>query len=204
VSDLLDAEQLEELRDGIRLRIAAGYDDRDTIIEYGLDDLLDEVGDREHVDEAPYAALVRRVVEEEVQRHLVEQRRWPATTDYDRLSAAFTDLTRSGIMALQHFACCGTCARAEIPDEFEKYGPSARGYAYFHMQDTESALIHGEMYLSFGSVTDEPGPGAAIGAEIVAALQRHGLRTEWDGRFVSSILVKLDWKRRLPAGLTQG
>jgi hypothetical protein len=35
-----------------------------------------------------------------------------------------------------------------------------------------------------------------IGHEVSDALQRHGLKTEWDGSWAKRISVGIDWKRR--------
>jgi hypothetical protein len=192
----LTEDRLKMLREAISLRVAAGYEDRQSLVEGGIETLEDEFDDEDDVERTAVESILRRIIDEEVNRHLAEEAQWPATTDYDRLAAAFDELTRSGILVLENFTCCSTCARAEIPDELAAYGPTARGFMYFHEQDTESAIYHGQLLLGFGSVTDEPDSGVAIAKEIVAVLVRQGLDIEWDGRFHNRILVRLDWKRR--------
>jgi len=66
------------------------------------------------------------------------------------------------------------------------------------MQDTESAADGRGLYLLYGAV--EKGEKAALNVanEIIDALQRHGLRTQWTGSWSDRIGVMLDWKRRLP------
>jgi hypothetical protein len=66
------------------------------------------------------------------------------------------------------------------------------------MQDTESAVEGYGLYLNFGAVKKGERPSLRIAHEIVDALQRHGLRTEWDGNWSNRIKVRLDWKRRFP------
>jgi hypothetical protein len=66
------------------------------------------------------------------------------------------------------------------------------------MQDTESAADGRGLYLFYGAVEEGEKPALQVGNEIIDALQRHGLTTEWNGSCSNRIGVKLDWKRRLP------
>jgi hypothetical protein len=81
-------------------------------------------------------------------------------------------------------------------EDVRKKGLPARGYAFYHMQDTEHAVAGHGVYLSFGS--EEKGRDAAerVAREISDTLTAHGLTPEWDGTAAQRILVKLDWKRR--------
>lgn len=125
---------------------------------------------------------------------VIEQRGW-GTTDCDRIESAFRELSAEGIVARENFACCQRCGRTEIWDEAE---PDDRGYAFYHMQDTESAAAGGGLYLSFGSRSDEQDDNESIGREVVAALSAHGLQTNWDGSATSRIAIAdLDWRKRL-------
>jgi hypothetical protein len=65
------------------------------------------------------------------------------------------------------------------------------------MQDTQSAAEGYGLYLSYGGVEAGEEPALRVGNELIDALQRHGLKTEWDGNWSKRIAVKLDWKRRL-------
>ena len=68
------------------------------------------------------------------------------------------------------------------------------------MQGTESAVEGCGLYLCYGAVEEGEGPALRVANEIVDALQRQGLNTEWDGASSNAIKVQLDWKRRLPEG----
>lgn len=127
---------------------------------------------------------------------------WPEITDCDRVDAAFEIMERSGLICRQHYTCCGTCGAFEMHDEMNAClaeGVPVRGYVFYHEQDTESAVDGYGLYLSYGST--EPGEAAAlaVGAEIVEALERAGLRTRWNGRWSTRIWVDVDWKRRPPS-----
>lgn len=73
-----------------------------------------------------------------------------------------------------------------------------RGYTFYHMQGTESAVEGYGLYLYYGAVEEGEGPALRVANEIVDALERQGLNTEWDGTLSNAIEVQLNWKRRLP------
>lgn len=112
---------------------------------------------------------------------------------------AFANLSRSGIVSRQNFSCCGTCGVAEIGAEIEleqNKGSLVRGYAFYHMQDTESATTGHGLYLHYGSIEGTAETAVTVGREIVAEIAERGLATEWNGRIEDRIRVELDWKRR--------
>src|SRR5947209_6176645 len=91
-----------ELREYVRTLVAAGYDSRDEIVGAAAESAVD--GRDEPVDEDALTALAARVTDQEIAAHRAAQEGWPATTDYDRLAAAFADLDRSGIVARENFS----------------------------------------------------------------------------------------------------
>ena len=66
------------------------------------------------------------------------------------------------------------------------------------MQGTESAVEGYGLYLHYGAVEACEEAALQVANEIVDALQRHGLKTKWDGTWSNAIEAQLDWKRRLP------
>ena len=131
--------------------------------------------------------------------HAKAEASWPQFTHCDRLDAAFAALERKGIVARQNFSCCGTCGSTEIWDEMDgarDAGMPVRGYAFYHMQDTERAVDGDGLYLNYGAVEDGEAAALAIGRAIVEGIEAHGLRTDWNGKWSQRIGVSLDWKRR--------
>ena len=191
-----DESILADMRDQIRRDVAAGFDDSATIARSAV-----EVFESEMPAESlqPHA---QAFVEDAIADHINRQQSWPAPTDCDRLDAAFSALESQGIVARQHFSCCGTCGSSEIWDEIDAFGRGggrARGYAFYHVQDTDGAVEGGGLFLNYGACEDGEAQALGIGREIVAALEQHGLRTDWDGSWNRRIGVTLDWKRRWPA-----
>ena len=188
-----DDELLAELREQIEADVAAGFEDARTIAGRAIDAFEDQA-DRTFLE-----SHARLFVEEALAAHAAEQRGWPARTDCDRLDAAFAALEQAGVVARQHFTCCGTCGLAEIDREIaavEAAGTRTRGYAFYHWQDTEAAVEGYGLCLYYGSCLDDEAADLAIGREIAAELERQGLRPEWDGRLERRIEVPMDWKRR--------
>ena len=187
------ANPLDDLRDQIRRDVAGGFLDEDAILQSAMDVFEGELDPAVTQREAP------RLLREALAEHAEFARAWPPQTDCDRLDAAFAALEADGVISRQNFSCCGTCGSAEIWDEIEeaqKEGRPARGYAFFHMQDTESAVEGYGLYLNYGACEEGEAAAMDVGHDIVAALTAHGLRTDWDGSHSKRIGVSLDWKKR--------
>lgn len=177
-------------------RVAAGFDPPEEIARSALEMFCE--------DAAPdvLRPIADRLTAEHVIAHQAAQANWPAVTDCDRLDAAMAELTRSGIVCRQNFSCCGNCGVFEIGAEMQaerRAGIHVRGYAFYHMQDTETAAGGAGLLLNYGSVRSTKEALTAIGNEIVNRLQRHGLATDWNGNPNTRIGVLIDWKRRRPA-----
>lgn len=191
-----EQDVLKDVRDYIRHDVATGFDDPAAIVESAIEMFADEL------DAAVIEPHVRRILAEELAVHAGQQRGWPARTDCDKLDAAFATLEKNGVIARQHFTCCGTCGSTEIWDEMaavERVGGAARGYAFYHWQDTEAAVDGSGLMLNYGASEEGEAAALIIAREIVAELERHGLVTDWNGSWDKRIGVKLDWKRRRAA-----
>lgn len=158
-----------------------------------FDQLVRDLHEMSESDPPVTAAQAREILTPLWRERAAAQADW-GTTDCDRLTAAFADLDRSGIVAREHFSCCQNCGTHEIWAEADD---ETRGYAFFHFQDTESA-VDGALYLSYGARADPPESTVAIGHEIVKALEAHGLRTDWNGSEKQRICITdLNWQKRL-------
>jgi hypothetical protein len=191
-------ELTDSIGENIRDQVAEGFDDPDDIIESVVEMFSDEA------DEDVLRPLAERLTAQAVQSHLQVQADWPESTDCDRLDLALDELTTSGIVCRQHFSCCRNCGLAEIGgemDEEAENGVAVRGYAFFHVQCTESAVETGWLHLYYGAVEEDEDAVTAIGREIVEVLHSHDLVTDWNGQGDTAIGVQVDWKRRrMPDG----
>lgn len=185
----LDEDEHTELERSVRGMLAGGYASRAGLAEHAEEYLVTE--DRRPVSRAQAEALADRLWLERV----AEQAGWQGETDPERLTRAFTALQESGITARENFTCCRSCGQSEIGGEG---GPDARGFVYFHTQCTDSAAAGHGLMLLYGGFDGSSDTTAAVGHEVVAALEAVGLPTEWDGDPSRGIAVTpLDWRRRL-------
>jgi hypothetical protein len=186
-----EASFAEEVREMARARVREGFAGPGEIVERIADILADE-HEVDALEEAVAAAVDQAIAE-----HLRDQASWPLPTDCDRLDRAFDCLEESGILARQNYWCCQTCGSAAIHDELDKAGETARGYVYYHEQDTEGAAEGGSLYLAYGAAgqaTQEE--MVAIADEIAASIREVGLGVAWNRDVNRRMLVELEWRRR--------
>ena len=177
----------------VRTAVAAGYLAEKEIVEQATELFGEEA------DEKAVRGFVRESATAAFKAHGEAEKSWPAVTDYDRLRTAFRALERDAIVARENFTCCQTCGSDEIRGEVEKFkGGPAKGYAFFHQQDTERAVTSGGLYLAYGATADSEAAALDVARRIVKAFEDAGLAVEWDGSWNRRILVKLNWQRRRP------
>lgn len=182
-------DERAELERRVREALAGGYASRAELAELAEEYLVTE--DRRPVSREQAVALADRLWLERV----AEQATWEGETDPERLTRAFTALQGAGITARENFTCCRSCGQSEIGGEG---GSGARGFVYFHTQCTDSAAAGHGLMLLYGGFDDSAETTAAIGHEVVAALEVAGLHAEWDHDPARAITITpLDWRRRL-------
>ena len=184
---------IADLRTAIHHDVAGGFVPLSDVV----DRAVEYIG-----DDAPATTvreLAERYAREAISEHLAEQAAWPARTDCDRLDDAFAALETEGILTRHDYSCCGTCGAAEIWDELQDQldaGNAVRGYAFYHQQDTESAVDGGGVFLNYGAAEDSEDAITVIAERVVAVLRAHGLHAEWSGDLSKRIQVPLVWRRR--------
>ena len=193
----LTIEERNDLKLWARIHVRSGYEPVEEIEEILLDlcnDFESPLSERDRLYE------IRSIVIQAIRDLREDQLTWPVLTDSDRLELAFDILEDNGIVARQNFTCCGTCGASEIVIEMEDYevcGRPARGYAFFHQQDTESAVENGNLYLSYGATnTSDEDVLLKIGQEVFRTLKSVGLDTHWDGQLDHRIGINMQWQRR--------
>lgn len=189
------SEAVEYMRNQIRQQIAAGFDEIHQITESAVEVAADGV------DPAAFEPIAKRLTQECLEEHFRAQAAWPDRTDCDRLDEAFDELEERGIVCRQNFSCCGTCGSSEIWDEMKATrdaGKTVRGYTFYHMQDTDSAVDGGGLYLGYGATEEGEQAALTVARDVISVLNSHGLETDWNGNWNTRIGVSLDWKRRRP------
>lgn len=210
----LSDEIVEDAQHLLALQIATGFYTREWIIENAVEYYSEEA------DEHELKKAIPKLFDAAMAERRQEMLSWPEATDCERLDAAFDELNAAGIMARHSWWCCGNCGQDAMIDEFERVAneghlanpraESPRGYVFYHQQDTErvaEAAISDDgegaeesmLLLSYGSTRDgddEEKASVAIGKEVARILNKHGLKTHWDGTIEHRIGVHMDWKRR--------
>jgi hypothetical protein len=186
--DLAEDEHTQ-LEQRVREVLVGGYASRAELAELAEEYLV--TADRRPVSREQAQEVADRLWLERV----AEQAMWQGETDPERLTRAFAALQDAGITARENFTCCRNCGQSEIGGEG---GPDARGFVYFHSQCTDSAVAGDGLMLLYGGFDGSSETTAAIGHEVVAALEAVGLHTEWDQDPERAITITpLDWRRRL-------
>ncbi|MEW2115282.1 hypothetical protein AB0945_08835 [Streptomyces sp. NPDC005474] len=186
--DLAEGER-EELEKRVRQVLVGGYADRAELAELAEEYLV--TADRRPVSREQAQALADRMWLERV----AEQAEWKGETDPERLTRAFTALQRAGFTARENFTCCRSCGHSEIGGES---GADARGFVYFHSQCTDSAAAGHGLMLLYGGFDGSPETTAAVGHQVMAALEAVGLQADWDRDPDRAITVApVEWNRRL-------
>jgi len=174
--------------------VATGYEPEDYVLDMVREMLSDEgVAD---VDENS-----TRVVSEAIHAQVQSQAIWNTPTDCDRLRAAFDSLKGQGILAQHHYSCCGSCGAAEVRiqiDFDESQGTRWRGFAFYHVQDTENAVDGDGLYLNYGDREGTEEGSVEVAHHICRVLGDHGLQTDWDGDLGRRIRIQLEWKNTWP------
>ena len=93
-----------------------------------------------------------------------------------KITEAFKELRKLGYFARQNFLCCQTCAWHGVPDE------KGERAVFYHNQDNESLKSDGKCHLAW----------SGNGTEIVSVLNKHGVKTEWDGSSNKRILIDIN------------
>ncbi|WP_017627731.1 DUF6891 domain-containing protein [Nocardiopsis chromatogenes] len=123
--------------------------------------------------------------------HMAWQEALQGESDGDRLARAFAALNARAIVAREDFSCCRRCGLDEIRSEDHDGEGEARGYVFYHDQDTRRRPV----YLAYDTPDGSDGSMTALGDEVVAVLTGHGLTVEWDRDPDVRIAVDADVRR---------
>src|SRR5262249_38898998 len=120
----------------------------------------------------------------------------------DRLERAFDALEGQGVIALHMAGFTQSDGLEEVEETYREAGGKKSKYAghcFYTTQDQEGALDGSGMYLGFGHLWGDDAKGIEVGQLLRAALEREGLKVEWDGTIGRRLYVKrFRWRRRGP------
>ena len=178
--------------DAVRRYVWSGMHDAAEIVEI-IDEAIFEPG---QIDKG----WLRAEIEKAFRQKRAEEETWPEVTDCDRLDRVFEELEEQGILALQNAGYTQSDGLADVSQFYREAGgeqSGIEGYCFYHGQDLERVMESGELWLAFGHVSGEDGPGAEVGRRIKRAFEAAGFAVEWDGSIKTRLLVKaIRWQRR--------
>lgn len=176
------------LFDEVKTRVAAGVSKKD------LFDSIKIMTSDPSIDDAT-AGKLRGYAAKLFQRAEAEERTWTGVSTNDRIDAAFEVLSQRGIFSAQNFTCCSSCGHGEAAGIMGE--TKARGYVFYHQQDTERGVVGGGLMLAYGAHDGEDASVIAIGREICAELDRFGIPHSWNGSPSTRIeILPFEWRKR--------
>lgn len=179
--------------DAARHSVRGGYGSREDAI-YFVTSVIEDEG---------LTISAEEVVDAEISALINDQKSWPEISDFDKLVHVFEELEKDGIIALDNFSCCGTCGPGDIT-EFVKvsqqehgYDDELKGYAFFHEQDTESAIDGNGVYLSYGNfpLRENESEAIKIGKSVAQRLREADFNVVWNETLQTRIHVSVKWQR---------
>jgi hypothetical protein len=201
----LDArEVLGDFYEELATPVALAEDTFDTIVDEVVDGTLMvdlpleiEAGEFEElagVGEADLRSWLVDLLRREFAAHLAWQEGLDGAdgdSDGDRLARAFAALNARAIVAREDFACCQRCGVQEIRSEAHDAPGPARGYVFYHAQDTGRRPL----YLAYDTPDGSDESRTALGDEVVGVLAEHGLAAAWDRDPRRRLEVDVDVRR---------
>jgi hypothetical protein len=198
---MFSAHTMTTLEDRARVGVRGGYEPLDEV-EAELIELVQYDPDTEEAfaaDRDGALRLVSEILGRHVAEHAREEATFPPVTDPDRLTAAFAELDRDGIVARENVGYDMSDVRDEM-GELVRARRDARGWVAFHRQDLERVVDGLPLYVAFASRSDAEEDFVAVGREVADRLAAAGLTVDWDGTADARIaLLDVAWQRRRPA-----
>ncbi len=126
-------------------------------------------------------------------RLLEESKSWESITHTQRLIEAFDELAESKIIALHYPGYTtdeGEYEATEVERALIDNDEKSEGYCFYHGQDLERAVRGEGLYISFQKINNESDVvSKEVAKKIIAILEKHGLKVEWNGKATSRIFI---------------
>lgn len=192
------SEATKYLRESVETAVRSGL--------YKKAELLEDLGERiaDEIDDDTDIAAAERELSAYAKKLLEKQReaeaKWSKPTMNDRIDAAFAQLAREGIIALQNAGYTMSNGWEDANEIAHGMDPPPRGATFYHGQDLERGVRNAGLMLAFGAYVksgDNEKESVALGKDICATLARFGVATEWSGSVDSRIEIPpFKWQKR--------
>ncbi|PHR97591.1 MAG: hypothetical protein COA78_27410 [Blastopirellula sp.] len=185
-------EATEDILNRVKLMVASGFCDLEEIHDT-IEEMSEEESDADEV-------FLLECVGKEIKKIRADEKSWPAVTDCDRLESAFDNLNENQIIAMHvagYTTSDGVDDACELREEMGE--ENVIGFCFYHEQDLERVVNGDELYIAYGSYSDNDEKNIVIAELVKAELEEQGLKVTWNGDPKERILIsKFDWKRRGP------
>lgn len=189
------SEDQQFIFDSIYTQVRSGF--------YSLEDIqnniIEEIEDNGFEDEISEDWAYKQInaVNEEL---LKESESLGENTQTNRLIAAFDELAESKIIALHYTGYTmddGEYEVIEVERTLNDNNEKSEGYCFYHGQDLERAVRGDGLNISFQKINNESDVvSKEIAKKIVAVLEKHDLKVDWNGKASSKILLpEFKWQR---------
>jgi hypothetical protein len=186
---------LRDFLESWELELRAGFTAQDQVLET----MAERAGDW-FTDSADFGPrLVARLsahTETFLEAERAREATWAEPTTNDRITAAFEELSARGILARED-------SGSSIQDGWGYAGtaatPESRGVCFYHREDVIDAVSGRGLYLAYGALgaSNDDEATLALGQEIVAVLETHGVPCSWSGSIRERIRVApFEWRMR--------
>jgi hypothetical protein len=179
------------------MEIRAGYTAADTLLE-----ALDERAADWFESFSDFGPKLRERLRAHTERFIADEQlresKWTDPTMNDRLTGAFDELNRQGVLAQP-------CQGLTIQDGWAYSGVEGsadqRGVAFFQHEDIIDAVGGGGLLIAFGAIGVDPAEDdaatLALGHQIVSVLERNGVPCRWSQSIRERIRIEpFEWRKR--------
>ncbi|WP_164012144.1 DUF6891 domain-containing protein [Pyxidicoccus trucidator] len=190
-------ESRKHLLARVECAVRGGFEGEEELLE-GLEQWVeDELGevDGELVEEL--GARARKLLQEQ----RVLEASWSEPTLNDALDSAFEELNANGIVALENAGYTMSDGWSDVNEVASYQDTPPRGAVFYHGQDLERGVAGQGLMLAFGAYESNSAKheaaSLAIAREVCDTLERHGVKTEWNGSLEERIRIPpFEWRKR--------
>lgn len=190
-------ESRKHLLDRVECAVRGGFEDEEELLD-GLEAWVeDELGEPHGALVAELDAHARKLLREQ----RVREAGWSEPTLNDAIDSAFEELNANGIIAMENAGYTMSDGWSDVNEVAGYQDTPPRGAVFYHGQDLERGVAGQGLMLAFGAYESHPSKheaaSLAIAREVCDTLERHGVRTEWNGSLNERIRIPpFEWRKR--------
>lgn len=98
-----------------------------------------------------------------------------------KLTKAFREMAKAGLLARQNFWCCMGCGCNGMSQLAKEIKPKPLGFVFYHNQDNDHRRKGEPFYLCFGRFKGEKSVSFKVAEIVCNCLEAHDVDYEWDG-----------------------